>query len=352
MKKLLLALLLAVSITPIASVSADTRGGEIAPDGSTGSGGGGIAPEPQPEPQPNPDQGQGGETTPPQKPEKPQPEQPEQKPDVVDVQYAITLPKDKNRVVTVSQATSLDLATEVFGAKGEKITWINDVEQQPHEPATLEVSKVDTSALLKPQTITFTVKGQPASVISETASLVVVPDTYKVSADFGTALSVDPSIKFTQAEAKALSATTLAAKLNAKGIDKNGTEFEVTPVNDTEGNLQKVLTATPGTWTVKFSGKNNSATPSARAGQEFVVTSQVTVLDNQEAVLPEANTEGALRPDQVLTQTGNVDTTAVTAVSATNTTVVPTGASTNVVALVATVLVAASLIFVVKRTRK
>lgn len=71
MKKLLLALLLAVSISPIASVSADTRGGGITPDGN-GNGGGGITPDPKPEPQPdpkpNPDQGSGGETTPPQKP--------------------------------------------------------------------------------------------------------------------------------------------------------------------------------------------------------------------------------------------------------------------------------------------
>lgn len=76
MKKLLLALLLAVSITPIASVSADTRGGQITPEGN-GNGGGGITPDPKPEPKPdpnpNPDQGTGGETTPPQKPEKPQP---------------------------------------------------------------------------------------------------------------------------------------------------------------------------------------------------------------------------------------------------------------------------------------
>lgn len=197
MKKLLLALLLAVSITPIASVSADTRGGQITPEGN-GNGGGGITPDPKPEPKPdpnpNPDQGTGGETTPPQKPEKPQPEPP-QKPTPV-VKYEIAPGYQSAIILKESEVASTDLI-QALGVKGQKI-----VDGGAPVDAPVTASTVDATKVLEAQEITLTV-GEGDAITTATAKVTVVPDTYSVNDKKGLAVYTDKALTLTQTDAKA-----------------------------------------------------------------------------------------------------------------------------------------------------
>lgn len=344
MKKLLLALLLAVSITPIASVSADTRGGQITPEGNgNGNGGGGITPDPQPEPKPdpkpNPDQGTGGETTPPQKPEKPQPEPP-QKPTPV-VKYEIAPGYQSAIILKESEATSTDLV-QALGVKGQKI-----VDGGAPVDAPVTASPVDATKVSVAQEITLTV-GEGDAITTAKAKVTVVPDTYSVNDKKGLAVYADKALTLTQTDAKAFNGKVgdLVVKLNAKGISAEGVEVPVYALEDE--NLNKVITGTPGTWNVQLSTKKSGATTrEAQPADTFAVTAEITVTDDNQAVLDQPDATGSIKPEEAATQ-ADFATTAAGVTGAT----VRTGASTNVVALVATLLVATSLIFVVKRTRK
>lgn len=344
MKKLLLALLLAVSITPIASVSADTRGGQITPEGN-GNGGGGITPDPKPEPKPdpkpNPDQGSGGETTPPQKPEKPQPDS---KPTPV-VKYEIAPGYQSAIILKESEVASTDLI-KALGVKGQKI-----VDGGAPVDAPVTASSVDATKVLKAQEVTLTV-GEGNAITTAKATVTVVPDTYSVNDKKGLAVYADKALTLTQTDAKAFNGKVgdLVTKLNAKGISADGADVPVYALEDE--NLNKVITGTPGTWNVQLSTKKSGATTrEAQPADTFAVTAAITVTDDNQAVLPEANATGSIKPEEAATQ-ADFATTAAGATGATVPAGVRTGASTNVVALVATLLVATSLIFVVKRTRK
>lgn len=215
MKKLLLALLLAVSITPIASVSADTRGGGITPDGN-GNGGGGITPDPKPEPKPdpkpNPDQGSGGETTPPAKPEPPQ------KPTPV-VKYEIAPGYQSAIILKESEVASTDLI-QALGVKGQKI-----VDGGAPVDAPVTASTVDATKVLKAQEITLTVGEGNASTMAK-ATVTIVPDTYSVNDKKGVAVYADKALTLTQTDAKAFNGKVgdLVVKLNAKGINAEGAD--------------------------------------------------------------------------------------------------------------------------------
>lgn len=346
MKKLLLALLLAVSITPIASVSADTRGGQITPEGN-GNGGGGITPDPKPEPKPdpnpNPDQGTGGETTPPQKPEKPQP-QPPQKPTPV-VKYEIAPGYQSAIILKQSEVTSTDLV-QALGVKGQKI-----VDGGAPVDAPVTASPVDATKVSVAQEITLTV-GEGDAITTAKAKVTVVPDTYSVNDKKGLAVYADKALTLTQTEAKAFNGKVgdLVVKLNAKGISAEGAEVPVYALEDE--NLNKVITGTPGTWNVQLSTKKSGATTrEAQPADTFAVTAAITVTDDNQAVLDQPDATGSIKPEEAATQ-ADFATTAAGVSGATVPAGVRTGASTNVVALVATLLVATSLIFVVKRTRK
>lgn len=346
MKKLLLALLLAVSITPIASVSADTRGGQITPEGN-GNGGGGITPDPKPEPNPdpnpNPDQGTGGETTPPQKPEKPQPEPP-QKPTPV-VKYEIAPGYQSAIILKESEVASTDLI-QALGVKGQKI-----VDGGAPVDAPVTTSTVDATKVLEAQEITLTV-GEGDAITTAKAKVTVVPDTYSVNDKKGLAVYADKALTLTQTDAKAFNGKVgdLVVKLNAKGISAEGVEVPVYALEDE--NLNKVITGTPGTWNVQLSTKKSGATTrEAQPADTFAVTAAITVTDDNQAVLDQPDATGSIKPEEAATQS-DFATTAAGVTGATVPAGVRTGASTNVVALVATLLVAISLIFVVKRTRK
>ncbi len=342
MKKLLLALLLAVSITPIASVSADTRGGQITPEGN-GNGGGGITPDPKPEPKPDPDQGTGGETTPPQKPEKPQPEPP-QKPTPV-VKYEIAPGYQSAIILKESEVTSTDLV-QALGVKGQKI-----VDGGAPIDAPVTASPVDATKVSVAQEITLTV-GEGDAITTAKAKVTVVPDTYSVNDKKGLAVYADNTLTLTQTDAKAFNGKVgdLVVKLNAKGISAEGAEVPVYALEDE--NLNKVITGTPGTWNVQLSTKKSDATTrEAQPADTFTVTAAITVTDDNQAVLDQPDATGSIKPEEAATQ-ADFATTAAGVTGATVPAGVRTGASTNVVALVATLLVATSLIFVVKRTRK
>lgn len=346
MKKLLLALLLAVSITPIASVSADTRGGQITPEGN-GNGGGGITPDPKPEPKPdpnpNPDQGTGGETTPPQKPEKPQPEPP-QKPTPV-VKYEIAPGYQSAIILKESEVASTDLI-QALGVKGQKI-----VDGGAPVDAPVTASPVDATKVSLAQEITLTV-GEGDAITTAKAKVTVVPDTYSVNDKKGLAVYADKALTLTQTDAKAFNGKVgdLVVKLNAKGISAEGVEVPVYALEDE--NLNKVITGTPGTWNVQLSTKKSGATTrEAQPADTFAVTAEITVTDDNQAVLDQPDATGSIKPEEAATQS-DFATTAAGVTGATVPAGVRTGASTNVVALVATLLVATSLIFVVKRTRK
>ncbi len=342
MKKLLLALLLAVSITPIASVSADTRGGQITPEGN-GNGGGGITPDPKPEPKPDPDQGTGGETTPPQKPEKPQPEPP-QKPTPV-VKYEIAPGYQSAIILKESEVTSTDLV-QALGVKGQKI-----VDGGAPIDAPVTASPVDATKVSVAQEITLTV-GEGDAITTAKAKVTVVPDTYSVNDKKGLAVYADKALTLTQTDAKAFNGKVgdLVVKLNAKGISAEGAEVPVYALEDE--NLNKVITGTPGTWNVQLSTKKSDATTrEAQPADTFTVTAAITVTDDNQAVLDQPDATGSIKPEEAATQ-ADFATTAAGVTGATVPAGVRTGASTNVVALVATLLVATSLIFVVKRTRK
>lgn len=339
MKKLLLALLLAVSITPIASVSADTRGGQITPEGNgDGNGGGGITPDPKPEPKPdpkpNPDQGTGGETTPPAKPEPPQ------KPTPV-VKYEIASGYQSAIILKESEVASTDLI-QALGAKGQKI-----VDGGAPVDAPVTSSSVDATKLLVAQEITLTV-GEGDAITTAKAKVTVVPDTYSVNDKKGLAVYADKDLTLTQTDAKAFNGKVgdLVVKLNAKGISAEGVEVPVYALEDE--NLNNVITGTPGTWNVQLSTKKSGATTrEAQPADTFAVIAAITVTDDNQAVLDQPDATGSIKPEEAATQ-ADFATTAAGVTGAT----VRTGASTNVVALVATLLVATSLIFVVKRTRK
>lgn len=338
MKKLLLALLLAVSITPIASVSADTRGGQITPEGN-GNGGGGITPDPKPEPKPdpnpNPDQGTGGETTPPQKPEKPQPV----------VKYEIAPGYQSAIILKESEVASTDLI-QALGVKGQKI-----VDGGAPVDAPVTASPVDATKVLEAQEITLTV-GEGDAITTAKAKVTVVPDTYSVNDKKGLAVYADKALTLTQTDAKAFNGKVgdLVVKLNAKGISAEGADVPVYALDDE--NLNKVITGTPGTWNVQLSTKKSDATTrEAQPADTFSVTAAITVTDDNQAVLDQPDATGSIKPEEAATQ-ADFTTTAAGVTGATVPAGVRTGASTNVVALVATLLVATSLIFVVKRTRK
>ena len=342
MKKLLLALLLAVSITPIASVSADTRGGQITPEGN-GNGGGGITPDPKPEPKPdpnpNPDQGTGGETTPPQKPEKPQPE-----PTPV-VKYEIAPGYQSAIILKESEVASTDLI-QALGVKGQKI-----VDGGAPVDAPVTASPVDATKVLEAQEISLTV-GEGDAIATAKATVTVVPDTYSVNDKKGLAVYTDKALTLTQTDAKAFNGKVgdLVVKLNAKGISAEGVEVPVYALEDE--NLNNVITGTPGTWNVQLSTKKSGATTrEAQPADTFAVTAAITVTDDNQAVLDQPDATGSIKPEEAATQ-ADFATTAAGVTGATVPAGVRTGASTNVVALVATLLVATSLIFVVKRTRK
>lgn len=341
MKKLLLALLLAVSITPIASVSADTRGGQITPDGN-GNGGGGITPDPKPEPQPdpkpepdpkpNPDQGSGGETTPPQKP-------------APVVKYEIAPGYQSAIILKESEVASTDLI-QALGVKGQKI-----VDGAAPVDAPVTASSVDATKVLKAQEITLTV-GEGNATTTAKATVTIVPDTYSVNDKKGVAVYADKTLTLTQTDAKAFNGKVgdLVVKLNAKGISADGTDVPVYALEDE--NLNKVITGTPGTWNVQLSTKKPGATTrEAQPADTFAVTAAITVTDDNQAVLAKPDTTGAIKPEEAATQ-ADFATTAAGVTGATVPAGVRTGASTNVVVLVSTLLVATSLIFVVKRTRK
>lgn len=343
MKKLLLALLLAVSITPIASVSADTRGGGITPDGN-GNGGGGITPDPKPEPQPdlkpepkpdpkpNPDQGSGGETTPPQKP-------------APVVKYEIAPGYQSTIILKESEVASTDLI-QALGVKGQKI-----VDGGTPVDAPVTASSVDATKVLKAQEITLTV-GEGNATTTAKATVTIVPDTYSVNDKKGVAVYADKTLTLTQTDAKAFNGKVgdLVVKLNAKGISADGTDVPVYALEDE--NLNKVITGTPGTWNVQLSTKKPGATTrAAQPAETFAVTAAITVTNDNQAVLPQPDATGSIKPEEAATQ-ADFATTAAGVTGATVPAGVRTGASTNVVALVATLLVATSLIFVVKRTRK
>lgn len=341
MKKLLLALLLAVSITPIASVSADTRGGQITPDGSgNGNGGGGITPDPKPEPQPdpkpdpkpNPDQGSGGETTPPQKP-------------APVVKYEIAPGYQSAIILKESEVASTDLI-QALGVKGQKI-----VDGGAPVDAPVTASSVDATKVLKAQEISLTV-GEGNATTTAKVTVTVVPNTYSVNDKKGVAVYADKTLTLTQTDAKAFNGKVgdLVVKLNAKGISADGTDVPVYALEDE--NLNKVITGTPGTWNVQLSTKKPGATTrEAQPAETFAVTAAITVTNDNQAVLPQPDATGSIKPEEAATQ-ADFATTAAGVTGATVPAGVRTGASTNVVALVATLLVATSLIFVVKRTRK
>lgn len=342
MKKLLLALLLAVSISPIASVSADTRGGGITPDGN-GNGGGGITPDPKPEPKPDPDQGTGGETTPPQKPEQPQP-QPPQKPTPV-VKYEIAPGYQSAIILKESEVASTDLI-QALGVKGQKI-----VDGGAPVDATVTASAVDATKVLEAQEITLTV-GEGNATTTTKATVTIVPDTYSVNDKKGVAVYADKTLTLTQTDAKAFNGKVgdLVVKLNAKGINAEGADVPVYALEDE--NLNNVITGTPGTWNVQLSTKKPGATTrEVQPADTFAVTATITVTDDNQAVLPQPDATGSIKPEEAATQ-ADFATTAAGVTGATVPAGVRTGASTNVVVLVATLLVATSLIFVVKRTRK
>lgn len=342
MKKLLLALLLAVSISPIASVSADTRGGGITPDGN-GNGGGGITPDPKPEPKPDPDQGTGGETTPPQKPEQPQP-QPPQKPTPV-VKYEIAPGYQSAIILKESEVASTDLI-QALGVKGQKI-----VDGGAPVDATVTASAVDATKVLEAQEITLTV-GEGNATTTTKATVTIVPDTYSVNDKKGVAVYADKTLTLTQTDAKAFNGKVgdLVVKLNAKGINAEGADVPVYALEDE--NLNNVITGTPGTWNVQLSTKKPGATTrEVQPADTFAVTATITVTDDNQAVLPQLDATGSIKPEEAATQ-ADFATTAAGVTGATVPAGVRTGASTNVVVLVATLLVATSLIFVVKRTRK
>lgn len=340
MKKLLLALLLAVSITPIASVSADTRGGQITPEGNgNGNGGGGITPDPKPEPKPdpnpNPDQGTGGETTPPQKPEKPTPV----------VKYEIAPGYQSAIILKQSEVASTDLI-QALGVKGQKI-----VDGGAPVDAPVTASTIDATKVLVAQEITLTVGEGNASTTAK-ATVTIVPDTYSVNDKKGVAVYADKTLTLTQTDAKAFNGKVgdLVVKLNAKGISAEGNEVPVYALEDE--NLNNVITGTPGTWNVQLSTKKPDATTrAAQLADTFAVTAAITVTDDNQAVLAKPDATGSIKPEEAATQ-ADFATTAAGVTGATVPAGVRTGASTNVVALVATLLVATSLIFVVKRTRK
>ncbi len=343
MKKLLLALLLAISITPIASVSADARGGQITPEGSgNGNGGGGITPDPKPEPnpdpKPNPDQGTGGETTPPAKPEPPQ------KPTPV-VKYEIAPGYQSAIILKESEVASTDLI-QALGVKGQKI-----VDGGAPVDAAVTASTVDATKVLKAQEITLTV-GEGNAITTAKATVTIVPDTYSVNDKKGVAVYADKALTLTQTDAKAFNGKVgdLVVKLNAKGINAEGADVPVYALEDE--NLNKVITGTPGTWNVQLSTKKPDATTrAAQPADTFAVTAAITVTDDNQAVLAKPDATGSIKPEEAATQ-ADFATTAAGVTGATVPAGVRTGASTNVVALVATLLVATSLIFVVKRTRK
>lgn len=339
MKKLLLALLLAVSITPIASVSADTRGGQITPEGN-GNGGGGITPDPKPEPKPepnpdpkpNPDQGTGGETTPPQKP-------------TPIVKYEIAPGYQSAIILKQSEVASTDLI-QALGVKGQKI-----VDGGAPVDAPVTASTVDATKVLEAQEITLTV-GEGNATTTAKATATVVPDTYSVNEKKGLAVYADKALTLTQTDAKAFNGKVgdLVVKLNAKGISAEGAEVPVYALEDE--NLNKVITGTPGTWNVQLSTKKSGATTrEVQPADTFAVTATITVTDDNQAVLDQPDATGSIKPEEAATQ-ADFATTAAGVTGAPVPAGVRTGASTNVVALVATLLVATSLIFVVKRTRK
>lgn len=343
MKKLLLALLLAVSITHIASVSAAST---YVIDKPTDQGGNGQTP-----PEGN---GQGGETTPPTqpetpkpdpapKPEQPQPEQP-QKPTPT-VSYNIVEGYQKAIILKQSEVATTDLV-KVLGVEGKKV-----VQGQDPVPATVTASPVSADKMLQAQEITLSV-GEGDAVTTATATVTVVPDTYTVNDSKGLAIVADKALTLTQTEAKALNGNVnqLPAKLNANGINAEGTKIDVFALEDE--NLNKVITGTPGTWNVQLSAKKpGPVTFAAQDANTFTITAAITVTDENQAALPQADATGSIRPEEAATQ-ADYATTAAGVTGAAVPGGVRTGASTNVVTLVTTVLVAASLIFVVKRTRK
>lgn len=156
----------------------------------------------------------------------------------------------------------------------------------------------------------------------------------------------------TQTDAKAFNGKVgdLVVKLNAKGISAEGADVPVYALEDE--NLNKVITGTPGTWNVQLSTKKSGATTrAAQPADTFAVIAAITVTDDNQAVLDQPDATGSIKPEEAATQ-ADFATTAAGVTGATVPAGVRTGASTNVVALVATLLVATSLIFVVKRTRK
>lgn len=301
MKKLLLALLLAVSITPIANVSADTRGGQITPEGN-GNGGGGITPDPKPEPKPdpnpNPDQGTGGETTPPQKP-------------TPVVKYEIAPGYQSAIILKESEVASTDLI-QALGVKGQKI-----VDGGAPVDAPVTASPIDATKVSVVQEITLTV-GEGDAITTAKAKVTVVPDTYSVNDKKGLAVYADKALTLTQTDAKAFNGKVgdLVVKLNAKGISAEGVEVPVYALEDE--NLNKVITGTPGTWNVQLSTKKADATTcEAQPADTFAVTAAITVTDDNQAVLDQPDATGSIKPEEAVT-----------------------------------LLVATSLIYVVKRTRK
>ena len=168
----------------------------------------------------------------------------------------------------------------------------------------------------------------------------------------GLAVYADKALTLTQTDAKAFNGKVgdLVVKLNAKGISAEGVEVPVYALEDE--NLNKVITGTPGTWNVQLSTKkSNATTREAQPADTFAVTAAITVTDDNQAVLDQPDATGSIKPEEAATQ-ADFATTAAGVTGATVPAGVRTGASTNVVALVATLLVATSLIFVVKRTRK
>lgn len=156
----------------------------------------------------------------------------------------------------------------------------------------------------------------------------------------------------TQTDAKVFNGKVgdLVVKLNAKGISADGAVVPVYALEDE--NLNKVITGTPGTWNVQLSTKKSGdTTRAAQPAETFAVTAAITVTNDNQAVLPQPDATGSIKPEEAATQ-ADFATTAAGVTGATVTAGVRTGASTNVVTLVATLLVATSLIFIVKRTRK
>lgn len=168
----------------------------------------------------------------------------------------------------------------------------------------------------------------------------------------GLAVYADKALTLTQTDAKAFNGKVgdLVVKLNAKGISAEGAEVPVYALEDE--NLNKVITGTPGTWNVQLSTKKSGATTrEVQPADTFAVTATITVTDDNQAVLDQPDATGSIKPEEAATQ-ADFATTAAGVTGAPVPAGVRTGASTNVVALVATLLVATSLIFVVKRTRK